>query len=111
MRVSIADGSQALDLQLDALVAAAVASSHIYADRASGRKDDRPGLRWDTSYSAPICATCRAAFSASSIPQMASLRRWANAHWESVAAQMLDSLEAFRRTAAGGALRSAAQTA
>ncbi|MEO7160249.1 MAG: recombinase family protein [Polaromonas sp.] len=44
MRVSKADGSQALDLQLDALVAAAVAPSHIYEDMASGRKDDRPGL-------------------------------------------------------------------
>jgi len=44
MRVSKADGSQALDLQIDALVAAEVAPSHIYEDMASGRKDDRPGL-------------------------------------------------------------------
>lgn len=44
MRVSKADGSQATDLQLDALVAAAVAAEHIYEDMASGRKDDRPGL-------------------------------------------------------------------
>lgn len=44
MRVSKADGSQATDLQLDALVAAAVAAEHIYEDMASGRKDDRPEL-------------------------------------------------------------------
>ena len=44
MRVSKADGSQATDLHLDALVVAAVAAEHIYEDMASGRKDDRPGL-------------------------------------------------------------------
>lgn len=44
MRVSKTDGSQATDLQLDALVAAAVAAENIYEDMASGRKDDRPGL-------------------------------------------------------------------
>jgi DNA invertase Pin-like site-specific DNA recombinase len=43
-RVSKADGSQALDLQKDALIAAGVAPRHIYEDRASGRRDDRPGL-------------------------------------------------------------------
>src|SRR5262249_51280607 len=44
MRVSKSDGTQALDLQRDALLAAGVAPEQIYADRASGRKDDRPGL-------------------------------------------------------------------
>jgi len=44
MRVSKADGSPALDLQKDALLAAGVAPRHIYEDRASGRRDDRPGL-------------------------------------------------------------------
>ena len=44
-------------------------------------------------------------------PEIASLRRWTNAHWESVVVQMMGSLKAFRRTAAGGVLRSAAQTA
>jgi DNA invertase Pin-like site-specific DNA recombinase len=44
MRVSKADGSQALDLQRDALVAAGVRARHLYADLASGRRDDRPGL-------------------------------------------------------------------
>jgi DNA invertase Pin-like site-specific DNA recombinase len=43
-RVSKADGSQVLDLQKDALIAAGVASGHIYEDWASGRRDDRPGL-------------------------------------------------------------------
>lgn len=44
MRVSKADGSQVLDLQRDALLAAGVAAEHLYEDLASGRRDDRPGL-------------------------------------------------------------------
>jgi DNA invertase Pin-like site-specific DNA recombinase len=44
MRVSKADGSQVLDLQKDALLAAGVDSHHLYDDRASGTRDDRPGL-------------------------------------------------------------------
>ena len=43
-RVSKADGSQLLDLQRDALIDAGVAAQRIYEDRASGRKDHRPGL-------------------------------------------------------------------
>lgn len=43
-RVSKADGSQLLDLQRDALEAAGVEPGRIYEDRASGRKDHRPGL-------------------------------------------------------------------
>jgi len=43
-RVSKADGSQSLDLQKDALNAADIPESQIYSDRASGKKDDRPGL-------------------------------------------------------------------
>lgn len=44
MRVSKADGSQVLDLQRDALLAAEVVAEHLYEDLASGRRDDRPGL-------------------------------------------------------------------
>jgi len=44
MRVSKADGSQALDLQRDALLAAGVDPSRLYEDSASGKRDDRPGL-------------------------------------------------------------------
>ena len=44
MRVSKADGSQGLDLQRDALLAAGVKPSQLYEDQASGKKDDRPGL-------------------------------------------------------------------
>jgi DNA invertase Pin-like site-specific DNA recombinase len=44
MRVSKADGSQGLDLQRDALLAAGVRPSQLYEDHASGKKDDRPGL-------------------------------------------------------------------
>jgi len=43
-RVSKADGSQLLDLQRDALIEAGVDADRIYEDRASGRKDHRPGL-------------------------------------------------------------------
>ena len=43
-RVSKADGSQSLDLQKDALIAAGVSTDQIYSDQASGKKDGRPGL-------------------------------------------------------------------
>jgi len=44
MRVSKADGSQVLDLQQDALLAAGVEQDRIYEDLAAGRHDARPGL-------------------------------------------------------------------
>ena len=43
-RVSKADDSQSLDLQYDALRAAGIEQNSIYEDRASGSRDDRPGL-------------------------------------------------------------------
>ena len=43
-RVSKSDGSQLLDLQLDALIGAGIAADRIYEDRVSSRKDHRPGL-------------------------------------------------------------------
>jgi len=45
VRVSKGDGSQLLDLQMDALVGAGVEPERIYQDHASGRHDDRPGLK------------------------------------------------------------------
>ncbi|WP_441295056.1 recombinase family protein [Leisingera sp. JC1] len=42
--MSKADGSQLLDLQRDALIEAGVDAERIYEDKASGRKDHRPGL-------------------------------------------------------------------
>lgn len=45
VRVSKRDGSQVFDLQRDALVSAGVDEDRIYEDLASGRKDDRPGLK------------------------------------------------------------------
>ncbi len=44
MRVSKADGSQTLDPQRDALLAAGVPEDRLYEDLASGRHDARPGL-------------------------------------------------------------------
>ncbi len=44
-RVSKADGSQSLDLQRDALIAAGVSEDQIYSDSASGKTDERPGLQ------------------------------------------------------------------
>ena len=44
VRVSKNDGSQLLDLQLDALQKEGVSSKRIYEDFASGKKEDRPGL-------------------------------------------------------------------
>ena len=43
-RVSKADGSQVLDLQMDALLEAGVAENRIYHDRVSGKTEQRPGL-------------------------------------------------------------------
>lgn len=45
MRVSKNDGSQTLDLQKDALIAAGVEEGRLYQDFVSGRKDARPGLQ------------------------------------------------------------------
>ena len=43
-RVSKAGDAQNIDLQYDALTEAGVTKEAIYEDRASGKKDDRPGL-------------------------------------------------------------------
>ena len=43
-RVSKADGNQVLDLQIDALQGIGITYGQIYVDKASGAKDDRPGL-------------------------------------------------------------------
>jgi DNA invertase Pin-like site-specific DNA recombinase len=45
MRVSSADDRQSVDLQRDALVATGVDERHLYKDKASGARDDRPGLK------------------------------------------------------------------
>lgn len=45
MRVSKNDGSQTLDLQRDALIIEGVMEERIYQDTASGRKEERPGLK------------------------------------------------------------------
>src|SRR5215211_1374947 len=44
LRIAKADGSQVLDLQRDALLAAGVAPGQLYHHPASGKRDDRPGL-------------------------------------------------------------------
>src|SRR5215212_641533 len=44
LRISKADGSQVLDLQRDALLAAGVTAEQLYHDLASGKCHDRPGL-------------------------------------------------------------------
>ena len=45
MRVSSADERQSVDLQSDALIAAGIYDRHLHQDRASGARDDRPGLK------------------------------------------------------------------
>ena len=45
MRVSSADERQSVDLQRDALVGAGVDERHLHQDKASGARDDRPGLK------------------------------------------------------------------
>jgi len=43
-RISKSDGSQTLDLQIDALIKEGIKEENIYQDRASGSKEDRIGL-------------------------------------------------------------------
>ncbi|MCQ9147619.1 MULTISPECIES: recombinase family protein [Brucella/Ochrobactrum group] len=45
MRVSSIDDRQDVDLQRDALIAAGVDERHLHSDKASGARDDRPGLK------------------------------------------------------------------
>ena len=45
MRVSSADERQSVDLQRDALIGAGVDERHLYQDKASGARDDRPGVK------------------------------------------------------------------
>lgn len=45
MRVSTNDERQSVDLQRDALLGAGVDERHLHHDRASGVRDDRPGLK------------------------------------------------------------------
>jgi DNA invertase Pin-like site-specific DNA recombinase len=45
MRVSSSDERQSVDLQRDALIAAGVDERHLHQDKASGARDDRPGLQ------------------------------------------------------------------
>lgn len=45
MRVSSADDRQSVDLQRDALMAAGVDERHLHQDKASGARDNRPGLK------------------------------------------------------------------
>ena len=44
-RVSKSDGSQSLDLQIDAFKKQGISADYIYTDHASGKKDNRPGLQ------------------------------------------------------------------
>ena len=44
MRVSSESDRQTTDLQRDALLAAGVDERHLFEDKASGARDDRPGL-------------------------------------------------------------------
>ena len=45
IRVSSADDRQSTDLQHDALATAGIDPRHVFEDRASGARDDRPGLK------------------------------------------------------------------
>jgi DNA invertase Pin-like site-specific DNA recombinase len=44
VRASEAEGTRGLDQQREALLAAGADPTRLYEDRASGRRDDRPGL-------------------------------------------------------------------
>ena len=53
MRVSTDNDRQTTDLQWDALIDAGVDSRNIFEDKASGAKDDRPGLKECLDYLEP----------------------------------------------------------
>lgn len=53
MRVSTAGERQSTDLQLDALLSAGIDRRHVFADRASGARADRPGLQSCLDYLQP----------------------------------------------------------
>lgn len=53
MRVSSSDDRQTVALQRDALVGAGVDGRHLYSDKASGARDDRPGLKACVEYLKP----------------------------------------------------------
>ena len=44
IRVSKSNGDQSLDLQIDAMKSEGIDEQHIYFDKASGKKESRPGL-------------------------------------------------------------------
>jgi len=50
MRVSSVDDRQSVDLQRDALITAGVDERHLHRDKASGTRDDRPGLKACLAY-------------------------------------------------------------
>lgn len=50
MRVSSSDDCQSVALQRDALIAAGVDERHLHSDKASGARDNRPGLRTCLDY-------------------------------------------------------------
>lgn len=50
MRVSSDNDRQTTDLQRDALIAAGVDPRHLFEDKASGARDDRPGLKQVLDY-------------------------------------------------------------
>src|SRR5712692_1061853 len=53
MRVSSENDRQTTDLQRDALLAAGVDPRQLFADKASGARDDRPGLQQALAYVQP----------------------------------------------------------
>ena len=53
MRVSSDNDRQTTDLQRDALLAAGVDPRHLFEDKASGARDDRPGLQQARAYIRP----------------------------------------------------------
>jgi len=53
MRVSSEHDRQTTDLQHDALIDAGVDPRHLFADKASGARNDRPGLQHALAYMRP----------------------------------------------------------
>jgi DNA invertase Pin-like site-specific DNA recombinase len=77
MRVSTTDDRQTVDLQRDALVATGVDHRHLHTDKASGARDDRPGLKACLDYLNGSVANIGDGRAAS--PRLGIRQHWQNA--------------------------------
>ena len=84
LRISMAEGSQVLDLQWDALIAAGVKTERLYEDQASGKRDGRLGM--EACLKTPRHAFAAALQAGLATRERANLSRWGE--WLGITAQL-----------------------